>query len=375
MKKNKKFLLSLITGVLLFSVFSNITSAHSSTLSVNKGEQQQISSEIEQLLEDRASIMVSKEKGLSKNRFTSKNSNIEEEKQRSQIAQYRDKLKKNGETYSSTRTNINIINSKKISDSKISMKVKEETYLTIAESGVETGYDAEHEFILEKSENDWNIIEDKQLEPSGLLPLGTAEKYVEKNSQYFDTIEEESLNSTDIKPASTQKNNNEIKEKITTAKTGGYNYKAMANYLEKYWSNYNSKYRSFSGKGGDCTNFASQALRAGGWKDKLGWYKNANYWWYNSTNQSRSWSAVNYWATFAKNSGRTSTLKNVWSLRIGDVLQVKAKGSKTKNHTMMVSYVKNGTPYFTYHSSNRYRRSLNQVLQDWKGGTFYAYRT
>lgn len=51
----------------------------------------------------------------------------------------------------------------------VSMKVKEETYLTIAETGVETGYDAEHEFILEKSANGWDIVEDKQLEPSGLL--------------------------------------------------------------------------------------------------------------------------------------------------------------------------------------------------------------
>ena len=68
----------------------------------------------------------------------------------------------------------------------VSMKVKEETYLTIAETGVETGYDAEHEFILEKSANGWDIVEDKQLEPSGLLPLGVAEEYVEEESQYFD---------------------------------------------------------------------------------------------------------------------------------------------------------------------------------------------
>lgn len=67
---------------------------------------------------------------------------------RNQIAQFRDELKEVGETYSSTRTDISIINSEKISDSMVSMKVKEETYLTIAETGVETGYDAEHEFIL-----------------------------------------------------------------------------------------------------------------------------------------------------------------------------------------------------------------------------------
>lgn len=42
---------------------------------------------------------------------------------------------------------------------------------------------------------------------------------------------------------------------------------------------------------------------------------------------------------------------------------------------MMVSYYSNGTPYFTYHTHDRYRRSMNQVLLDWKGATFYAYRT
>lgn len=364
-----------MTGAMLFSVLPNVASAHSNPLSVDEGEKKEISNEIEQLLESRAAIMVSDGQVLHESQFTSKAADIKEEEQRNQIAQVRDELKEVGETYSSTRTDISIINSEKISDSMVSMKVKEETYLTIAETGVETGYDAEHEFILEKSANGWDIVEDKQLEPSGLLPLGVAEEYVEEESQYFDTVEGEELDPVDIEPASIQKNDAEIEEKIVTAKAGGYNYKAMANYLEKYWSKYNPAYRNFSGKGGDCTNFASQALRAGGWKDKAGWYKNANYWWYNNSNQTWSWTSVDYWATFAKNSGRTSTLKNVWSLRIGDVLQVRAKGSKTKNHTMMVSYVKNNTPYFTYHSSNRYRRSLNQVLQDWKGGTFYAYRT
>lgn len=30
--------------------------------------------------------------------------------------------------------------------------------------------------------------------------------------------------------------------------------------------------------------------------------------------------------------------------------------------------------YKPYHTSNRYRRSMNQVLEDWSGGTYYAYR-
>ncbi len=48
----------------------------------------------------------------------------------------------------------------------------------------------------------------------------------------------------------------------------GYDYKAMVAYAQKYWNNYNPAYPDFNGQGagGDCTNFVSQALKAGGWK-------------------------------------------------------------------------------------------------------------
>ena len=111
-------------------------------------------------------------------------------------------------------------------------------------------------------------------------------------------------------------------DKVSTR--SGYNYQAMATYLEKYWSNYNPAYRSFAGKGGDCTNFVSQALRAGGWADKSGWYKSSDNWWYNETNQTWSWVNVDYLGTFARSSGRCTMLDNVWKLRVGDFLQVKA---------------------------------------------------
>lgn len=360
---------------MLFSVLPNVVTANSRTSEVSETDKKEISNEIEKLLDSRATVLVSGKRVLNENQFKSRSANIQEKKQQDQILEYRDELKDEGETYSSTRTNISILSNEQVSDEMVSVKVKEETYLTIVETGVETGYDAEHEFILEKDGNDWNIVEDRQLEPTGLLPLSVAEKYVEEDSSYFDAEEEEEdINSVEMEPASISKNSEETEAKNINARSG-YNYKAMAKYLEKYWSNYNPAYRKFNGNGGDCTNFASQALRAGGWKDKPGWYRNANYWWYNSSNQTWSWSAVNSWATFARNSGRTSALKSVWDLSTGDVLQVKPKGAKQKKHTMMVSYVKNGIPYFTYHSSNRYRRSLKQVLKDWNNSTFYAYRT
>lgn len=175
----KKVLLSFMTGIILLSVYPNVISVYTNTLEINAGEKKKISNKIEQLLESRANIMISDFEISHGSQFTSRSANIKEEQQRNQIAQFRDDLKEAGETYSSTRTNISFINSEKISDSMISVKVKEETYLTIAETGAETGYDANHKFILEKKENGWDIVEDKQLEPSGLMPLSIAEEYVE----------------------------------------------------------------------------------------------------------------------------------------------------------------------------------------------------
>ena len=132
----------------------------------------------------------------------------------------------------------------------------------------------------------------------------------------------------------------------------------------------------FSDVGGDCTNFASQALRAGGWADDLGWYRSAENWWYNSANETWSWINVNFWASFAYSySGRVYSLSNVWNMGLGDVLQVDGSKDGNKDHTMMVSYVSGGTPYLTYHTTNRYRRSMNQVLADWGNANYYAGRT
>lgn len=43
-----------------------------------------------------------------------------------------------------------------------------------------------------------------------------------------------------------------------------YNPKKVTEYTNKYWDNYNPNYPDFSGKGGDCANFVSQAVHAGG---------------------------------------------------------------------------------------------------------------
>lgn len=297
---------------------------------------------------------------------------MEEYKQRELIEEFREEMSSLGETYSNSKTKLTFLKAEKENERKMSLLVSEETIMTITETGVETGYEAKHKLIYEKVNDDWVLLEDQQLDPTGLLPLFQAERFVYNDNTGSTEIEPFPTNgliaadTMQIRPTDEEKNMNH---------RTGYNYTAMARYLEKYWTNYNKAYRDFNSKGGDCTNFVSQALYAGGWKMNSGWYKNSNYWWYNSSNQTYSWTAVDYWGSFARNSKRATMLNSVWRLRIGDVLQVKPKNSKQKVHTMMVSYYDGNQPYFTYHTSNRYRRSLKQVLKDWSGSTYYAYRT
>lgn len=295
------------------------------------------------------------------------------------IAQYRERLASKGETYNSSRTEFEIKNQYTDDQGLLHVFVKEITYLTIAENGVETGYSAEHELIYEINNGKWHMIEDRQLEPTGLLPLRQAYQFVYDNNSndMLSTVTEEPIvmanDPTEI-VASIDRPDGVVIEKSMTR--SGYNYSAMATYLETYWEDYNPAYRDFSNDGGDCTNFVSQALRAGGWEDKPGWYRSSENWWYNSLNQTWSWVNVDYLGSFARSSGRCTMLTNVWYLAKGDFLQVQPVNSSSKVHSMMVSYRADGVPYFTYHSTNRFRRSMNQVLEDWgTDALYYAYRT
>jgi hypothetical protein len=155
-----------------------------------------------------------------------------------------------------------------------------------------------------------------------------------------------------------------------------YNYAAMAAYSEKYWSNYNPAYRKFNEAGGDCTNFVSQALRAGGWKNDSGTASDYRNWWYDTSAQTDSWVGVNEWSWFGLSSKRTTSLANVYQAEVGDVIQMDFDRDGSKDHTMMVTYrSSSGVPYLTYHSVNTYRKSLASILASYPRSYYYAYRT
>jgi hypothetical protein len=130
------------------------------------------------------------------------------------------------------------------------------------------------------------------------------------------------------------------------------NYAAVVNYAQTYYHNYNPAYGSYSD---DCTNFVSQALRAGGWPytwSDLG-FKQANddnQWYYTANDpyvgwsNSNSWSAVKDFHQFTVNSGRGTYLssdKKSWNVDWahivpGDIILVDWDGGGSLDHSMIV---------------------------------------
>lgn len=76
------------------------------------------------------------------------------------------------------------------------------------------------------------------------------------------------------------------------AASSGYNGVTAGSYADRYWSTYNSSYPSFANKGGDCTNFVSQALYAAGLGMRTSPTYSGNAAWYMLQSHHKwSWSA------------------------------------------------------------------------------------
>ena len=73
--------------------------------------------------------------------------------------------------------------------------------------------------------------------------------------------------------------NNALKiNNIQERKYPAYNGIKARNYALRYAKNYNPEYQDYNGRGGDCTNFASQCIYAGGIPTDNVWYKDSHAW-------------------------------------------------------------------------------------------------
>ncbi len=166
--------------------------------------------------------------------------------------------------------------------------------------------------------------------------------------------------------------------------TSAYDGAAASTYAQKYALIYNSDYTSYGLSGGDCTNFVSQALHAGG-KAFNGngstneiipttsrWFHNrflydwhGNYGVYH-TCVTTSWIRVSdfntYWSKYASKSTFTTHNSLIQNCKVGDVVQAADKTTGKPYHSIIISQTDSST-YANYcgHSNDRKNKDITSI--------------
>ncbi|MGW1157056.1 amidase domain-containing protein [Streptomyces sp. NPDC002513] len=283
------------------------------------------------------------------------------------------RLAKLGEKYSAGSTGVTL-DATQVKGRRATVDVTETTTLTYAKTkGSEpktTGFQAHHELTFKADRHgDWQLTGIRDTDDGYLAVNQVAKPAVAEPKTAADDAPPVAPRSATTLPAPAKPKN---------FSATGYDYKAMAAYAQKYWKQYNPDYPDFNGQGGggDCTNFVSQSLKAGGWKHVPGYTSDFHKWFGNADIQSDSFVGVNEFSWFALSSKRVTSLANVYQLDVGDVLQMDFNKDGSKDHSMIVTYRSpQGVPYVTYHSTNTYNRSVASIIASYPNAAYYAYRT
>lgn len=116
-----------------------------------------------------------------------------------------------------------------------------------------------------------------------------------------------------------------------------YDREKAVQYAVKWAFSRNPQYYNFDKLGGDCTNFASQAIFAGGgvmnYTPIYGWY------YINAQKRTASWTGVNYLFNFLtgnKESGPYAEQVDAKDMKPGDIVQLSFGGAPNYNHSLVV---------------------------------------
>lgn len=130
-------------------------------------------------------------------------------------------------------------------------------------------------------------------------------------------------------------------------------------YAEKYALQRNPLFFTFEGIGGNCTNFASQCVLAGGctmnFAPVYGWY-------YLSTNRrSASWTGVDFFYNFMTTNegvGPFGTEVDINLAEVGDLIQLKNQEGRFY-HTLVITKIEKDEIYICANSNDSLNRPLS----------------
>ncbi|WP_241670592.1 MULTISPECIES: amidase domain-containing protein [Streptomyces] len=294
-----------------------------------------------------------------------------------QLRARKDRLAKLGEKYSAGSTTVTL-DATEVHGRSAKVAVTETTSLTYkpgttsAKGPKTTGFQAHHELTFQSGRHgDWQLTGIKDTDDGYLAVNQVATPAAPK-----DKTPATSDDGPPTAPRAAISYPGPANPKKLTG--GAYDYKAMVTYAQKYWNHYNTAYPDYNGEGagGDCTNFVSQVLKAGGWKHVPGYTDDYTKWFGTADIQSDSFVGVNEFSWFALASKRVTPLADVYQADLGDVIQMDFNRDGSKDHTMVVTYRDAaGVPYVTYHSTNTYNRSVASLVASYPTAYYYAYRT
>lgn len=157
------------------------------------------------------------------------------------------------------------------------------------------------------------------------------------------------------------------------AKSPFVNRSAIVDYATRYVYVHNKEYVDYSGTDTDCTNFASQALYAGGWQKNYQWTAN-------DVSSTASWSVADQLFDYLLGTGDATYANTVptssWSpykfMRLGDLLFYTYPNDKyTMKHTMIITKIWDNEAYLTYHSNDSFNVPFSVVSSRVKDNTYF----
>ncbi len=136
-------------------------------------------------------------------------------------------------------------------------------------------------------------------------------------------------------------------ESISSRAYYSYDGSKAGNYAAKYALSYNFSYSNYNGRGGDCTNFVSQCIYAGGIPTDATWKKDSNAW--IRVTELRNWLVKK---RYAKEFTWQSNGKE------GDLVQL-YNSSNGWYHSLIITYKRtDGQLFVSSHSADYYNRAL-----------------
>ncbi|MPQ27343.1 amidase domain-containing protein [Bacillus paralicheniformis] len=246
----------------------------------------------------------------------------------------------------------------------------------------------------EKEKEPQEEINTEEFELPKQVENATVEEVQEENIEENQEIEKEVKQEKEKSEESTVEFMSQTYPSVFTAVplSSGYNRSAAKKYMSNNWNRKDS-YFGYYGEnngGGDCTNYASQVVLAGGMtmntKDfsfSRGYHRTTRGWYNQSVPKamgartySTSWTTVSdfygYWAGTKKHKvyNLTSPKQVSKYVSTGDVIQMYSKSSKKWVHTGVIYDVYKGYPRYSAHSSAHLYAHLER---DWKP-KYYKYR-